>query len=266
MKKYWTIAKISFQQEFAYPLNFVMWRVRNVIQIFLVFFLWDTVFANPKTVVFGYDRAKILTYIFGLIFVRSIVLSIRSIDVAGDISRGDLTNYLLKPIHYLKYWFTRDVASKFLNLLFSIGEIVILYFLLRPPFYFPTNIGYLVMFLISLALAVVIYFVLVFIFSFFTFWQPEQAWGFMFLLMIFTEFLAGGVMPLDVLPTIGQRILYFTPFPYLLFVPLEIYLGKFSILESSKLIAFACLWIVVLVIFVSTLWKKGLKVYRAEGR
>src|SRR5690242_11291139 len=102
MKKYWPIFKASFIQEFAYPANFIMWRVRNIFQISLIFFLWDSIFSNPQRVIFGYDKGKILTYVFGLMFVRSIVLSIRSIDVAGDISRGDLSNYLLKPVGYLK--------------------------------------------------------------------------------------------------------------------------------------------------------------------
>jgi len=117
MKKYFSVFKISFQQEFVYRLNFIMWRLRNVMQIFLVFFLWDTVFSDPKRVVFGYDREKILTYVFAILIVKAFVLSARAVDVAGDIARGDLTNYLLKPVSYFKYWFTRDISSKSLNLL-----------------------------------------------------------------------------------------------------------------------------------------------------
>ena len=48
MKKYWSIFKISFEQEFAYRLNFILWRVRNVFQILLTYFLWSTVFADPR--------------------------------------------------------------------------------------------------------------------------------------------------------------------------------------------------------------------------
>ncbi len=64
LAKYISIFKISFAQEFAYRLNFIMWRVRNVMQILLLFFLWTTVFSDPARVVFGYDRAKMLTYVF----------------------------------------------------------------------------------------------------------------------------------------------------------------------------------------------------------
>lgn len=128
MKKYLELFKISFQQEFVYRLNFIMWRVRNVLQIFLVFFLWDTVFSNSQRVVFGYDRAKILTYVFGLVLVRAFVLSARAVDVGGEVARGDLSNYLLKPISYFKYWLTRDLSSKALNLIFAVFETTALFY------------------------------------------------------------------------------------------------------------------------------------------
>jgi ABC-2 type transport system permease protein len=124
MRKYRQVFKISFQQEFAYRVNFILWRLRNVLQIFLVFFLWDTVFSNPGQQVFGYDRKKILTYVFGLLVVRAFVLSSKVSEIGGEISRGDLSNYLIKPVNYLKYWFTRDIASKGLNLSFALVETI----------------------------------------------------------------------------------------------------------------------------------------------
>ena len=266
MSKYLAVFKISFAQEFVYRLNFIMWRVRNVLQIFLIFFLWDSIFADPGRVVFGYDRAKILTYVFGLLIVRSIVLSTRTIDVPGDISNGDLTNYLLKPVNYFKYWFTRDLSSKALNLIFAALEAMLIYFLLRPPFFFQQNPAILLLFFLAVFLAVVLYFLMIFIFSTFPFWYPEQAWGSIFLLFIFTEFLAGGAFPLDILPPLAQKVIYSTPFPYLLFMPLQIYLGKISFLVGVKAVLIASLWVGILALILKLLWSFGLKAYRAEGR
>jgi ABC-2 type transport system permease protein len=266
MQKYLAVFQISFAQEFVYRMNFIMWRVRNILQIFLLFFLWDAIFADPQRVVFGYDRAKILTYVFGLLFLRSLVLSSRSVDVAGEIARGDLTNYLLKPINYFKYWFTRDLSSKALNLVFAFLEAGLIYVLLKPPFFLQTNFLLLALFFLSAFLAVVIYFLLLFVFSSLPFWFPEQAWGSVFLLFIFTDFLGGGAFPLDILPASIQQVLYLTPFPYLLFMPLQIYLGKLSLLASFKAVALALVWAGILAFALQRLWNWGLKNYRAEGR
>ena len=169
MKKYLSIFKISFAQEFAYRVNFIMWRVRNILQILLVFFLWSTVFANPQTELFGYNRDKILTYVFGIFILRALVLSSRAVDIAGEISGGDLTNFLLKPLNYIKYWFTRDISSKALNLGFATIEITILYFFLRPTFFIQTNPLQIFLFLTSVIFAIIMFFGLLVLVNFVTF-------------------------------------------------------------------------------------------------
>ena len=267
MKKYFQVFKISFQQEFAYRINFIMWRVRNLLQIFLVFFLWDTVFASPGRVVFGYDRAKILTYIFGLMIVRAFVLSAKAIEVAGEVSRGDLSNYLVKPVDYFKYWLTRDISSKALNLAFAVGEFTLLYLLLKPPFFLQTNPIFLLAFLLSVCLAMLIYFLLLFITSSVPFWMPEAAWGMHFLItVVILEFLSGALFPLDILPSTLQSILNYTPFPYLIFFPLQVYLGKITGLAMVKGILISAGWAAILYLAMSALWRKGLKIYQAYGR
>lgn len=267
MRRYWTIFKISFAQEFAYKLNFIMWRVRNVLQIFIVFFLWDTVFSDPNRVVFGYDRAKILTYVFGTLILKAIIFSARSVDVPGEISDGTLTNYLLKPVSYFKYWLTRDISSKALNVLFSIVEITILFIILKPDFFFQTNIIYLLGFVLSLLIANFLMFVIRFITSFITFWAPEMAWGSQFLIMVtITEFLSGSVFPLDIFPSTVQKILYMTPFPYVLFFPLQVYLGKVSLLFMAQGLLISAIWCLITVAIMNVVWTAGIKTYRAEGR
>lgn len=267
MNKYLQVFKISFQQEFVYRVNFIMWRVRNVLQIFLVFFLWDTVFAQPDRVVFGYDRARILTYVFGLLIVRAFVLSARAADVAGEISRGELSNYLLKPMSYFKYYLTCDISSKALNLIFASFETVFLFFILKPPFFFQTNPVNLGLFALSIAIAIFIYFVMLFIISSIPFWIPEAGWGMHFLItVVAVEFLSGALFPLDILPEIIQNFLYLTPFPYLIFFPLQVYLGKIAGFSLIRGIAISGFWAAILYFVMNAVWRRGLKVYQAHGR
>ena len=266
MNKYLQVFKISFQQEFAYRLNFIMWRVRNMTYLFLVYFLWDSVFSDPGRVIFGYDRAKILTYIFGIFIIRTIVTASRTIDIGGEISRGELANYLLKPVNYFKYWFTRDLSSKALNLGFLAFEVAILFLIFKPTIFLQTNPFFLILFLISLVLAVILYFLILFITNIFTLWYPDQAWGANFLLIIFIEYLGGGMFPLNILPETLQKILYATPFPYLLFAPLQIYLGAFNVAASLRTVFIEVFFVFLFAIILKSLWNKGLRTYSSEGR
>ncbi|KKT65966.1 MAG: hypothetical protein UW60_C0012G0052 [Candidatus Woesebacteria bacterium GW2011_GWA2_44_33] len=267
LKKYISIFKISFAQEFAYRLNFIMWRVRNVMQILLLFFLWTTVFSDPTRVIFGYDRAKILTYVFGILVVKALVLSARAVEVPGEISRGDIINLLLKPVNFFKYWLTRDLSSKALNFIFSAGEIVILFLILKPEIYLQTDLLLLTGFFLSLILAILAFFALLMITSFVPFWSPESGWGAQFLMVVIvTEFLSGGLFPLDILPGAVQKILYLTPFPYLIFFPIQVYLGKITGDALIGGVLIASFWVTLLWLVMGWVWRQGLLVYRAEGR
>jgi ABC-2 type transport system permease protein len=267
MKKLLSIFRISFAQEFAYRLNFIMWRVRNVMQILLLFFLWTSVFPNTQRMLFGYDRVRILTYVFGIMVVRAIVFSARAVDVSGEIANGDLTNLLLKPVSYFKYWLTRDLSSKALNLAFAAVETGILFFILKPDIFLQTNLVSLLAFGLSLAIAILVFFSILMLINFVAFWAPEMGWASQFLfVVVITEFLSGALFPLDILPRAIQNFLFLTPFPYLIFVPIQIYLGKISGAVMLKGIIVSGIWLVVLLTLLKWVWRRGLLVYRAEGR
>jgi ABC-2 type transport system permease protein len=267
MNKYLSIFKISFQEEFVYKLNFVMWRVRNIFQILLIFFLWSAVFTDSQTVIFGYDKAKILTYVFGIMIVRALVMSARTSDMASDIARGNLSNYLVKPFSYFKFWFSRDISSKALNLIFAAGEFAILYLILVPPFYFQTNPLTLLWFLVGIVLAIFIYFFILILVSSITFWLPELSWGGHFLItMVIVEALSGALFPINILPLTLQSIVMATPFPYLIYFPVQIYLGNISgqALLGGMIMAFA--WAGILWLIANIVWQKGLRSYESIGR
>lgn len=267
MKKYLQIFKISFEEEFAYKFNFILWRVRNVIQILMAYYVWCAVYSVPDKIIFGYDRIKILTYVFGTMIVRALVMSARSMDVGNDISTGDLSNYLIKPINYFKYFFTRDAASKILNLIFAIVEFLLLFIILRPPFIFQTNLISILGFLIAVILAMCIYSLILFLLSSIPFWVPELGWSSQFLVaVVIVEVLSGMVFPINILPNALQSIILATPFPYLIYFPVEVYLGNIKGLAMLGGIMVSAAWMGILWISLNIVWKKGLKVYQAFGR
>ncbi len=244
-----------------------MWRVRNIVQILINYFLWSAIFINTSVNIFGYNREGILTYIFGTLIVRALVLSARAIDVAGDIANGDLSNYLIRPMNYFKYWWTRDLSSKALNLSFAVAEFTILFLILRPTLYFQTNFGVILMFIFSIVVAVFIYFTILFMVSSIPFWAPELGWGGHFIVtVIIVEFLSGSLFPIDILPISFQKVLMMLPFPYMIFFPIQIYIGKVSTAMFLQGAYISLIWAVVLWFLMKFIWNRGMKVYQAFGR
>jgi len=265
--KFFGVVTISVQQEFAYISNLVLWRLRNVLVVILVYYLWNSIYLSGNTKIFGYERAEIMAYIMMLIIVRSLVLSSKVSEVAKDISTGDITNLLVKPISFFNYWMTREFTNKVINLVFAIFETTFLILIFKPDIFIQSNPTYILLFLIALVFAMVNFFLLMFIVSLLPFWIPEGAWGLQFLIpTVIVEFLSGAIFPLDILPKIVQNILNFTPFPYLIFQPINIYLGKVSSYMAIFYILISLLFVVIQYVLLRFVWKKGIKLYEAYGK
>lgn len=265
MNKYFQVLKNTFQEYFVYRLNFLLWRVRSFALLFSLFFFWSALFVGREDLL-GYQKNQILTYTLGIAVLRGVVLGNRSSDLAGMISSGEAANWLLRPIGFFKYWFTRDLADKVLNLFFTIFELGILITVLKPPLLIQTNPVYFFCFLLFCFLALFLFFILNMIFGMSGFWLID-VWSVRFLFMaIFLEFLSGGFFPLDVLPSIFVKILQFTPFPYLIYFPLKVWLGQVEVNQMILGILVVSFWIVVFYKILNLIWQKGLRIYDVPGR
>jgi len=266
MDKYISILKIGFQQELAYKLQFIIGRLRNIIQILVFFFLWSSIFQTQDSV-FGYTISSIGAYTFLLIIIRSIVMSTKVNDVSGFVSSGELSNYLLKPINFFKYIIIKDIPVKLLNIGFSAVELTLLFIILKPNIYIQSYATQLLFFILSIIIASFIFFCILMLSNSFPFWVPEAGWGAQFLIVaIFVEFLSGAFFPIDVFPTTIQNFLKLTPFPYIVFIPIKTYLGNMTIYNNLQNMAIGLIWCFILFLLLKKIWWKGLKVYEGVGR
>ena len=81
--------------------------------------------------------------------LRSLVFATRTEEIAGEINHGRLSGYLLKPVNFMLYTFSRDLAEKSINLVSSIievfGLILIFHVDLKYPHDWHTWVLFLVM-------------------------------------------------------------------------------------------------------------------------
>lgn len=264
MPKYLQLARITFEEYFVYRLNFILWRFRSFVSFLTLFFFWLAIYGNRGEFL-GYQKAQMLAYVMGIAFLRGIVLGSRSADLAGQIRSGELTKIILTPLRMFHFWFTRDLVDKFLNLFFTILEITVVLLIFKFPFYFPRNLESYLYFLVLLILALFLYFFLSFSISILGFWT-EDIWATRWLFgIIFLEFFAGALFPIDVLPAWLQKIIYLTPFPYLVFFPLKIWLEQLPAAVAFRAIFICFAWLVFFYWLAKFLWQKGVKNYGAYG-
>lgn len=265
LKKYFKTLVIGWQEIFIYRFNFLLWRFRSFLHFLTIYFFWLAVFSKNVRI-FDYEASSMLTYILGTSLIRTFVLGSRSIDIAGQIASGSLSNWLLKPISYFRFWQSRDLADKSVNFFCVIFEMGIFFAIFSPPIFWQKDLIFLFAFLLASLLAMVLYFYTSLLISLTTFWYPEDGgWPARFLFTVILEFLSGGLFPLDIFPKGIFLFLKNLPFCYLLFFPVQVYLGRLSSFEIFSGITMMALWIFILKKGGEYLWVKGLKSYEAIG-
>lgn len=254
----------TWDEYLVYRLNFVLWRVRVIIRFLITYFLWSSIYTGDQQF-FGYTREMMLTYVLMVYIVSNFVFATRTQDIGDLINDGRLTNYLLKPLSFFNSIAARDVSDKLLNFTFTLVEFLVLILILKPPLVLQSDVGTLTLVFLAFIGATAVYYCISMLLGFLGFWTAE-VWGARFIFFISLDFLAGNFFPIDILPPLVSRILLLTPFPYMFYFPVKLYLGGLNLQQIFTGFMILGVWTLVLVVAVKFIWQTGLKVYSAEGR
>jgi ABC-2 type transport system permease protein len=119
-------------------------------------------------------------------------------------------------------------------------------------------------FLVSLVLTALLQFFISFGMAMLAFWLLEIS-TLIFILFAFEYLASGHLFPLDLLPSGVKHILFLTPFPYQLYFPIQIYLGKATGGDLWAGLAMQALWVLATYGFARFMWGRGVKRYGAFG-
>lgn len=263
LQKYLTIFWMNWQAGLAYPLSFGLWRFRQLLTTLMSLSVWSVIFAQNANV-FGYSQSQMTSYVFVVAILQGAILSTNLHSLAGDIYSGNLSQLIIKPIKLFRYFVALELSDKLKNVIFIFLESVILYFIFKPTLVIP-NLQTLIIFIFWILLGVIIHFFIEILFGTLGFWSP-QTWGPKFLFFMIVDATAGKLFPLDILPSFLQRMLFFTPFPYLAYAQSQLFLGRISqdlILGQTLALLFWCCFLGFLA---HALWNRGMKEYSAAGQ
>jgi ABC-2 type transport system permease protein len=128
----------------------------------------------------------------------------------------------------------------------------------------PADLTALFVFPVSLVLTALLQFFISYAMAMLAFWLLEIS-TFIFILFAFEYLASGHLFPLDILPPVLKHMLYFTPFPYQLYFPISVYLGKTAGADLWRGLVCQLLWVLAAYVFARWMWRRGIKRYSAFG-
>jgi ABC-2 type transport system permease protein len=265
MRKYLHVVKIGFENTLVYRFNFLFRAAFGLIPLLATIYLWRTVYAGQSSQVGGYTLAGMISY-YLLVTVVDTLTAVNEDDwqIAADIKDGNISQFLLKPINYLTYRLCLFFSGKIIFTAVSLVPVGIFIFYLRQYFVAPVSGTAFGFFLLSTLMAGFLQFFMSYTLALLAFWLLEVS-TVIFMAFAF-EYLAGGhVFPLNILPPAIENALNCTPFPYVLYFPVGVYLGQVHDAELYRGLGLQAAWLVVFYFVSQAVWNRGIRKYAAVG-
>ncbi len=266
MKKYLHVLNIGIQNQLVYRVNFLFRACFSLLPLIATISLWKTVFSGEEgKMVGGYTLAQMVSY-YLVVTLVDMLTAVNEDDwqIAADIRDGNISQFLVKPIDYLKYRLCLFLAGRAIYTAVALIPVALFIFVQREYFVAPADGATVAWFMLSIVMTALLQFFTSYAMALLAFWVLEVS-TFIFILFAF-EYIAGGhLFPLDILPPAVSQVLAFTPFPYQLFFPVSIYVGKSTGAALYQGLAIQFMWVVVAYLFARFMWARGIRKYSAVG-
>jgi ABC-2 type transport system permease protein len=267
MRKYWHVVNIGIQNNLTYRFNFLARTVFGFIPLIAVLSLWRAIYTGKgaNSAVGDYSLAQMVSY-YLLVTIVDALTAVNEDDwqIAADIKDGNISQFLLKPIDYLLYRLCLFVSGRLTYLVVAIVPLTLFILYYHQYFVLPPNWTALAGFLVSVSLTALLQFFTSYAMAMLAFWVLEVS-TFIFILFAFEYIASGHLFPLDILPKGLEQVLFFTPFPYQLYFPVSVYMGKAAGSKLANGLFIQAGWVVATYFIARFAWARGIKKYSAVG-
>jgi len=267
MRKYLHVISVGLQNNLQYRFNFLTRTLFSFIPLFAMLSLWRTIYGSNAGAGehSGFTQAQMVFY-YMLVAVVDVFTAVNEDDwqIAADIREGNISQFLLKPLDYLWFRLALFFSGRIAFIAMAAVPLAGFIFCFRQYFLPPPDVATFGWFLVSLVFTALLQFFTSFAMAMLAFWLLEIS-TFIFILFAFEYLASGHLFPLDVLPAGVKQILFLTPFPYQLYFPIQIYLGKVAGAGLWQGLTIQFLWVLAAYGFARFMWRRGVKHYAAFG-
>ena len=261
IEKWRQTIEVRWSQLMTYRLNFILQVFGPALVFFFIKYnLWSSIFGDdPESIIQGYTFEAMIAYQIWVLIIQLLGQGNDSMNLAEDIRLGRISSYLIYPFDFWKFHTAGFLAFQGLQLLLCSTLLICV-----------SSVGLLADFqwanlLMGLTLTFLVgglWFTLQYMVGLMAFWL-EETWILRVMLMILSQFLSGAILPLELYPQWVREILFYSPFPYLTYLPAKVFMGSHELFLGAALVII--IWTLVIAGLCTFIWKRGLRLYTAAG-
>lgn len=265
--KYAHVLSVGIQNTLVYRANFLFRAAFGLVPLAATLFLWRSIYEDrpPGAAVGAYTLAQMVSYYLVVTVVDSITaVAEDDWQIAADIKDGAVSQFLLKPVDYLTYRLCLYLSGRVIYTGVALVPVAFFLFFQREFLVGPAGHQGWILAAVSVLLAGLLQFLIAYTVALLAFWVLDVS-TFIFIQFAFEYLASGHLFPLDILPEALHRALLWTPYPYLLYFPVGVYLGRFTGPGLWQGLAVQAGWVLVAFLVARQVWARGLRRYTAVG-
>ncbi len=265
LEKYAKAFELGFQTELEYRANFLLSLVSAAYPVFIQYFLWTAVFLNsPSGQVYGFTYQQMMAYTFLAGLVSRIVRTGFEYEIMDDVKSGKYSKFLVQPLGYFPYRVASYLGGKAPNLAIIFTILAVVLAGLNAIWGVSVELPRVALFLGAILLAVALNFLIFYGISAIAFWLVEIGFLFEGIRIVFV-LLSGGIFPLEVFGPTFMRVMDFLPFKYTVSYPIKVLNGTITTSQVWEGMLVQLIWIAVMYVLATLLWRVGGRRYVAVG-
>lgn len=262
VQKWLQTIRIGWSNYLAYKLNFILLIIGPTLVFFFIKYnLWTAIYSMEGVDnIQGYDLQSMLKYQVWVMIVGFLGQSYHSMNLAEDIRLGRISSYLVYPFGFWSFHAANFIAIQ--GVQFIVATITFLAVWLAGIVE-PESLTILIQGLCLSWVVGLLWFQISFIIGLAAFWL-EETWVLRVMFTTVAQFFSGAIIPLELYPDWLRQLLNWTPFPYLTYAPVRLFMGEADGNFAISILILSA-WLVFFSLLVRLVWRQGLRLYTAAG-
>jgi len=245
----YAVAIATFKEWSVYRTHTLVSVFAGPVYFAVQYFIWTAVYSTHSELG-GMDLESVIRYFGAIALIGYITMDFADWNLSMLIRTGKFLTFSLRPVHHRFFALSQKIGHRILGFTLEFIPCVLIF-----HFIFNVNMipDYILWTVLSVALAFLINFYFNYIIGMVSFWFVE-AGALRQVISLLSGVLSGVLIPLTFFPQWVQKIQFFLPFQYTVFVPAMVFTGNFT----PRLILYQAIAAIIIYIISEIVYRRAM--------
>ncbi len=258
------VAFVTYKEWAAYRTHSMVSIFVGPVYFIVQYFIWTAVYGGNASIN-NMELGEMIRYFGAAALIGYLTMDFADWNLSMLIRTGKFLTFTLRPINHRFFALSQKFGHRFLGFIVEFIPCTIIFTLIFRIDMMPASIIWTI---ISVSLAFLMNFYVNYSLGMISFWLVQSS-GIRAVWNLIGSFFSGGLIPLVFFPDWLQKIQFFLPFQYTLYVPAMVFTGKYMLgdisLDIPIIVGIQAVAVIVVFLISELLYRASIKRFTGVG-